>query len=106
MNKSLPELIDYLDKRNRWKHDAVDNAEAIDQAVEELKTKMWQPMETAPQDREFLALWGTTEGCVHGYDVYKYIGQGMFESMNATDERLPTKYYRIIAWMDLPKYEL
>lgn len=69
MNKPLPELIDHLDKSNRWKHDANDNAEAIDQAVEILKTMNWQPIETAPKDgSEILA-------------AVRYPNKGRYESI-------------------------
>jgi hypothetical protein len=69
-------------------------------------TMNWQPFETAPQDRQFLGAWGSTEGEVHGYDVYQYIGNGVYESMNASDDRLPTYFYKIFGWMDIPKFDL
>jgi hypothetical protein len=70
------------------------------------ETMNWKPIETAPQDRQFLGAWGSTEGEIHGYDVYKYIGNGVYESMNASDDRLPTYFYKIFGWMDIPKFDL
>ena len=72
-----------------------------------ITTRMnWQPFETARQDRQFLGALGSTEGEIHGYDVYKYIGNGVYESMNASDDRLPTYFYKIFGWMDIPKFDL
>ena len=112
MKKSPEKLAAFLEKFNKWRRGCAYQrmpqpkkvGDAIDQAVEILKATTWQPMETAPQDRQFLGAWGSTEGTVQGYDVYKFIGDGQYESMNASDDRLPTKFYKIFAWQDIPKY--
>ena len=66
----------------------------------------WNPMDTAPEDREFLGAWGGINGKNVGYDIYRYIGNGVYESMNAEDERFPNKFYKIFGWMDIPKFDL
>ena len=108
MNKPLPELIEYLDKSNRWKHDANDNAEAIDQAVEMLKTMTWQPMETAPKDREFLGVWGPKDPPPgEAFDVFRYDEdrQRFIFSGHGSHIYLPIETYGPWAWMEIPKYE-
>ena len=108
MKQTAQELIDYLDKSNRWKHDAADNAEAIDQAVDLLKTKTWQPMETAPKDREFLGVWGPKDPPPgEAFDVFIYDEDRkrfMFSSHGA-HIYLPIETYGPWAWMEIPKYE-
>jgi hypothetical protein len=112
MNKPLLELIAFLENYNRWRRSSYlyeqpvpeELGQRLDQAVELLKKMTWQPMETAPEDREFLGVWGSVNGKIGGYDTYKYIGNGLYESMNAVDERWPNKFYKIFAWMDIPKY--
>lgn len=108
MKKSPEKLIAFLENYSHWRRGSYLHdqpvPEELDQAVEMLKSITWQPMETAPQDRQFLGAWGSTEGTVQGYDVYKFIGDGQYESMNASDDRLPTKFYKIFAWLDIPKY--
>lgn len=114
MKKSPEKLIAFLENYNRWRRSSYlyeqpvpeELGQCLEQAVEILKTMTWQPMETAPEDREFLGAWGSNEGHVLGYDTYQYIGEGIFESMNSVDERFPNKFYQILAWMEIPKYEL
>ena len=71
-----------------------------------MKSTPWRPFETAPHDRQFLGAWGSDEGKVQGYDVYQYIGNGLYESINTPDDRLPTKFYKIFAWLEIPKYAI
>jgi hypothetical protein len=66
----------------------------------------WNPMDTAPEDREFLGAWGPINGKPLGYDTYQYIGNGEYESMNSVDERFPNKFYEILGWMEIPKFDL
>lgn len=114
MKKSPEKLIAYLEKFNKWRRGCAYQpqphpkkvGDAIDQAVETLKTMNWQPFETAPHDRQFLGAWGSDEGKVQGYDVYQYIGNGLYESINTPDDRLPTKFYKIFAWLEIPKYAI
>jgi len=106
MNKPLPELIDYLDKSNRWKHDANDNAEAIDQAVEMLKSMTWQPMETAPKDREFLGVyWPHTSPSNETFAVFRYdehIKKFVFIN-HSGNIYIPSINFTLFAWMEIQK---
>ena len=109
MKKSPEKLIDYLDKSNRWKHDAADNAEAIDQAVEMLKSMTWQPMETAPKDREFLGVWGAKDPPpTDFFDVFRYDEdkQKFTFSSHGAAVYLPSETYGPWAWMEIPKFDL
>ena len=108
MKKTPEELITYLDRGNRWRHDAVDVGEAIDQAVEMLKKMTWQPMETAPKDREFLGVWGPKDPPPEEFfDVFRYDEdkqKNAFSSHGAVIF-LPSDTYGPWAWMEIPKYE-
>ena len=106
MKKSPEKLIDYLDKSNRWKHDAADNAEAIDQAVEMLKSMTWQPMETAPKDREFLGVWGSPMDVQDkSVDLFRYDQQAQHYALSSYGGAVYVPLNELFAWMETPKYE-
>ena len=64
----------------------------------------WQPMETVLQDRKFFGVWGDNDGCALGYDVFEYI-DGAYQSVNDSEWRMPMYSYKMLAWMEIPKYE-
>jgi hypothetical protein len=117
MEKPLPELITYLENYNVWRRGPITHHHwnpkelgfCIDQAVDVLKTMTWQPMETAPTDREFLGVWGSTSPPLfRNVNVFKYTedGEYCFGNMPHQDAFLPNEFCKIFAWMDIPKFDL
>lgn len=112
MKKPLPELIAFLENYNRWRRGSYlheqpvpeELGQCLDQAVEMLKKMTWQPMETVPQNRKFFGVWGDNDGCALGYDVFEYI-DGAYQSVNDSEWRMPMYSYKMLAWMEIPKYE-
>ena len=116
MTKSLPELIACLENYNRWRRGSYRHeqpvpeelGQCLDQAVEILKTMTWQPMETAPKDREFLGVWGPKDPPpTDFFDVFRYDEdqQKFAFSNHGATIYLPSDTYGPWAWMEIPKYE-
>jgi len=116
MKKSLPNLISYFENYNRWRRGSpVDEQPSqeglnrcIDQAVDLLKKMTWQPMETAPKDREFLGVWGPKDPPPgEAFDVFRYDEdkQKIAFSSHGAVIFLPSDTYGPWAWIEIPKYE-
>ena len=116
MKKPLHELIAYLEKFNKWRRGCAYQpqphpkkvGDAIDQAVDLLKSMTWQPMETAPKDREFLGVWGPKDPPPgEAFDVFRYDEdqQKFAFSNHGATIYLPSETYGPWAWMEIPKYE-
>ena len=115
MKKSTKKLIAFLENYNRWRrgsylHDQPvpeELGQCLDQAVEMLKTMTWQPMETAPKDREFLGVWGPKDPPPgEAFDVFRYDEdkQKIAFSSHGAVIFLPSDTYGPWAWMEIPKY--
>lgn len=116
MNKPLPELIAFLENYNRWRRGSEEHnhpnptelGQRLDQAVDLLKKMTWQPMETAPKDREFLGVWGPKDPPPgEAFDVFRYDEdqQKFAFSNHGATIYLPIDTYGPWAWMEIPKYE-
>ena len=115
MKKSTKKLIAFLENYNHWRrgsylHDQPvpeELGQCLDQAVEMLKAMAWQPMETAPKDREFLGVWGPKDPPPgEAFDVFRYDEdqQKFAFSNHGATIYLPSETYGPWAWMDIPKY--
>ena len=115
MKKPLLELIAFLENYNRWRRSSYlheqpvpeELGKCIDQAVELLKSMTWQPMETAPKDREFLGVWGPKDPPPgEAFDVFRYDEdkQKIAFSSHGAVIFLPSDTYGPWAWMEIPKY--
>ena len=111
MNRSPEELIEYLETYNRHRaylKKAMEHGEALYETVDLLKKMTWQPMETAPKDREFLGVWGSKDVPPgEAFDVFIYDEDRkrfMFSSHGA-HIYLPIETHGPWAWMEIPKYE-
>ena len=116
MKKPLHEVITFIENYNAWRRGSEEHnhpnptelGRCLDQAVDLLKTKTWQPMETAPKDREFLGVWGPKDPPPgEAFDVFRYDEDQQkfaFSSHGATIY-LPSENYGPWAWMGIPKYE-
>ena len=116
MKKSPEKLAAYLEKFNKWRRGCAYQrmphpkkvGDAIDQAVEMLKKMTWQPMETAPKDREFLGVWGAKDPPpTDSFDVFRYDEdqQKFAFSNHGATIYLPSETHGPWAWMEIPKYE-
>ncbi len=117
MKKSTEKLIAFLENYNRWRrgsylHDQPvpeELGQCLDQAVEMLKSMTWQPMETAPKDREFLGVWGPKDPPPgEAFDVFIYDEDRKRFTFSGYGDHiyLPIETYGPWAWMEIPKYEL
>jgi hypothetical protein len=73
-----------------------------------LKSMTWQPMETAPKDREFLGVWGPKDPPPgEAFDVFRYDeDRKRFTFYGYGDHiYLPIETHGPWAWMEIPKYE-
>jgi hypothetical protein len=116
MKKSTEKLIAFLENYNHWRRGSYlheqpvpeELGQCLDQAVEMLKAMTWQPMETAPKDREFLAVWGPKDPPPgEAFDVFRYDEdkQKIAFSSHGAVIFLPSDTYGPWAWMEIPKYE-
>ena len=114
MTKSLPELIACLENYNRWRrgsylHDQPvpeELGQCIDQAVEMLKSMTWQPMETAPKDREFLGVWGSPMDVQDkSVDLFRYDQEAQHYALSSYGGAVYVPSSELYAWMEIPKYE-
>ena len=111
MNRSPEELIEYLETYNRHRaylKKAMEHGEALYETVDLLKKMTWQPMETAPKDREFLGVWGPKDpppGEAFDVFIYDEDQQKFAFSNHGATIYLPSETYGPWAWMEIPKYE-
>ena len=116
MKKSLPKLIAFLENYNAWRRSSYlyeqpvpkELGQRLDHAIEVLKTKTWQPMETAPKDREFLGVWGPKDPPTgEAFDVFIYDEdrKRFTFSGHGAHIYLDRDTYGPWAWMEIPKYE-
>lgn len=114
IKKPLPKLIAYLEKFNKWRRGCAYQpqphpkkvGDAIDQAIEVLKTKTWQPMETAPKDREFLGVWGSSINLQDkSVDLFHYDQKSQHYVWSNYGGAVYVPSAELFAWMEIPKYE-
>ena len=111
MKQTAQELIEYFENYNRHRlYSILDrhHGSALDQAIHILKKMTWQPMETAPKDREFLGVWGPKDPPPgEAFDVFRYDEdqQKFAFSNHGATIYLPSETYGPWAWMEIPKYE-
>ena len=114
MKKPLHEVITFIENYNAWRRGSEEHnhpnptvlGKCIDHAIEVLKTKTWQPMETAPKDREFLGVWGPKDlPPGEAFDVFYYEPINQKFAFSHGDAFLPTQTCTLFAWMEIPKYE-
>ena len=116
MKKSPEKLAAFLENYNHWRRGSdrheqpvpEELGQCLDQAVEMLKSMTWQPMETAPKDREFLGVWGPKDPPPgEAFDVFRYDEdqQKFAFSNHGATIYLPSETYGPWAWMEIPKYE-
>ena len=108
MNRSPEELIEYLETYNRHRSylkKAMEHGEALYETVDLLKKMTWQPMETAPKDREFLGVWGPKDPPPgEAFDVFIYDEDEQNFTFSHGDAFLPSETCQLFAWMEIPKY--
>jgi hypothetical protein len=114
MKKSTEKLIAFLENYNRWRRGSYRHeqpvpeelGQCLDQAVEMLKTMTWQPMETAPKDREFLAVWGSPMDVQDkSVDLFRYDQEAQHYALSSYGGAVYVPLNELFAWMEIPKYE-
>jgi len=111
MNETIEELIEYFENYNRHRlYSILDkhHGSALAQAIHILKTMTWQPMETAPKDKEFLGVWGPKDlppGEAFDVFIYDEDRKRFTFSGHGAHIYLPSDTYGPWAWMEIPKYE-
>ena len=114
MKKSPEKLIAFLENYNAWRRGSYRHeqpvpeelGQCLDQAVDLLKKMTWQPMETAPKDREFLAVWGSSID-LHdkSVDLFRYNQEADDYVWSNYGGAVNVPSSELYAWMDIPKYE-
>ena len=109
MNETIEELIEYFENYNRHRlYSILDrhHGSALDQAIHILKKMTWQPMETAPRDREFLGVWGSSAD-VHdkSVDLFRYDQELQQYVWSNYGGAVHVPRNELFAWMEIPKYE-
>ena len=109
MKQTAQELIEYFENYNCHRlYSILDrhHGSALDQAIHILKKMTWQPMETAPKDREFLGVWGPKDAPPgEVFDVLLYDEDEQNFTFSHGDAFLPSETCQLFAWMEIPKYE-
>ena len=114
MKKPLHEVITFIENYNRWRRGSYlheqpvpeELGQCLDQAVEMLKTMTWQPMETAPKDREFLAVWGSPMDVQDkSVDLFRYDQEAQHYALSSYGGAVYVPLNELFAWMEIPKYE-
>jgi len=109
MEKTREELIDYLENYNRHRLYTILDGElgrAIGQCLDIIKTIGWQPMETAPKDREFLGVyWPHTGPSNETFAVFRYDEQiqKFAFSDHSGNLYMPSINFTLFAWMEIHK---
>ena len=66
----------------------------------------WQPMETAPKDREFLGVWGDCfEPSGKSVDLFRYDQDAQQYVWSNYGGAVHVPIHELFAWMEIPKYE-
>ena len=114
MKKSPEKLIAFLQNYNCWRRGSYlheqpvpeELGQCLDQAVEMLKTMTWQPMETAPKDREFLGVWGSPMDVQDkSVDLFRYDQEAQHYALSSYGGAVYVPLNELFAWMEIPKYE-
>ena len=110
MKKSTKKLIAFLENYSHWRRGSYLHdqpvPEELDQAVEILKATTWQPMETAPKDREFLGVWGSSIDLQDkSVDLFRYNQEADDYVWSNYGGAVNVPSSELYAWMDIPKYE-
>jgi hypothetical protein len=70
-----------------------------------LKTMTWQPMETAPKDREFLGVWGSPMDVQDkSVDLFRYDQDAQQYVWSNYGGAVYVPGAELFAWMDIPRY--
>ena len=65
----------------------------------------WQPMETAPKDREFLGVWGSPMDVQDkSVDLFRYNQGAQHFVWSNYGGAVYVPESELFAWMDIPKY--
>jgi hypothetical protein len=114
MKKPLHEVITFIENYNAWRRGSEEHnhpnptelGRCIDQAVEMLKKMTWQPMETAPKDREFLGVWGSSIDLQDkSVDLFRYDETAQHYLWSNYGGAVYVPSAELFAWMEIPKYE-
>jgi hypothetical protein len=66
----------------------------------------WQPIETVPKDREFLAVWGDPfEPGNESVDLFRYDEKQDQYVLSSYGGAVYVPSNELLAWLDIPKYE-
>jgi hypothetical protein len=68
-----------------------------------MTNKEWQPLENAPQDREFLAAIGNERREFIYYDVLSCVAPDIYVGMDG--ETLENNWYKILGWLPIPDWK-
>ena len=115
MKKPITEIIAFLESHNAWRRGSDDHepsdptelGQCIDQAVETLKGMGWQPINTAPKNRPFIGVWGSTESPYKDkFDIFIYDEEKQKFAFSSHGETiyLHDEIYNPWAWMEISKY--
>ena len=109
MKQTAQELIEYFENYNRHRlYSILDrhHGSALDQAIHILKKMTWQPMETAPKDREFLGVWGSPMDVQDkSVDLFRYDQEAQHYALSSYGGAVYVPLNELFAWMEIPKYE-
>ena len=109
MNETIEELIEYFENYNRHRlYSILDkhHGNALAQAIHIFKTMTWQPMETAPKDREFLGVWGSSINADDkSVDLFRYDQEAQHYVWSNYGGAVYVPSSELVAWMEIPKYE-
>ena len=65
----------------------------------------WQPMETAPKDREFLGVWGSPMDVQDkSVDLFRYDQEAQHYALSSYGGAVYVPLNELFAWMEIPKY--
>ena len=109
MKQTAQELIEYFENYNCHRlYSILDrhHGSALDQAIHILKKMTWQPMETAPKDREFLGVWGSPMDVQDkSVDLFRYNQGAQHYALSSYGGAVYVPLNELFAWMEIPKYE-
>lgn len=114
MKKSPEKLIAFLENYNAWRRGSYRHeqpvpeelGQCLDQAVDLLKKMTWQPMGTAPKDREFLGVWGSPMDVQDkSVDLFRYDQEAQHFALSSYGGAVYVPSAELFAWMEIPKYE-
>ena len=106
MNNTPEEVIEYLENYSSNRSICGPLCDAIDQAIEMIKTIIWKPIKTAPKDREFLGVyWPHTGPSNETFAVFRYDEQiqKFAFSDHSGNLYMPSINFTLFAWMEIHK---